>query len=954
VKTSLSSLLVLSAVLVGSYIAASLLIPTQRGGETAAAFYGEGDENPSARAAWELRRLYDPATGRLPDDIRRKELAYAATLPMRDEGAIYAKGSSVAEYGWSGRGPYNIGGRTRALGVDITGEDTIVAAGVSGGFWRSSNRGTSWTHTSLPTQLPTVTSLVQDVRPGKTHIWYAGTGEIIGQSASADGAYYLGDGIFKSIDNGRSWSPLASTTTGTPASFDKRSDFIWRMATDPSKPDTDVVYAAMYDAVGRSSDGGTSWRYYLTGTSTASSYVDVAVTSRGVVYAALDSRGDKRGIWRSTDGVRYTRITMPDVPTNFNRFVIGVAPSDERTVYFLAETPRTGHLGRNFQGDSVWASLWRYQYDSGDGSGTGGRWTNLSANLPSFGSSFGDYNPQSSYDMFVRVQPDDPNVVYIGGTNVYRSTSGFTTPDSTTWIGGYRDIPIDKHVLLKLEYENHHPDLHWLLFSPTDPHAIYTGSDGGVHRSNNGLAPQVEWSSLNNGYMTSQFYTVAIDNATPGSNFILGGLQDNGTWSTSVSDQNAPWVQRGSGDGSYCAVVDGGRTLYVSKQLGRTYRVDLDASGTMTGFARIDPLEGRGYDFINPFALDPVDQRIVYLLGNAWIWRNSDAAAIPVGTTDSTAMNWTRLNATRTLLDTVGNQDTISALGVSTAAPAHRVWFGTNHGRLYRIDNADTGQPVPVEVTGSGFPKNGNGRPAYINNIAVDPENGDIAIVVFSNYAVQSLFMTTDGGQSWTAIGGNLEQQPSGAGNGPSCRWVTMLHRSNGTLYLVGTSTGIYSTEKINGAATLWWQEGSTTIGNVVVDMIVARPSDGLVVAATHGNGIFATTIAQLGVREPSSPARGGISLEANRPNPARGSTSIDYTLPEALADRDDVTLILYDMLGREIYRHRESGGRSVGRHTIHLDFSSGSTPGPLPAGRYHYRLQSGDQTATRSMQIVK
>jgi len=132
--------------------------------------------------------------------------------------------------------------------------------------------------------------------------------------------------------------------------------------------------------------------------------------------------------------------------------------------------------------------------------------------------------------------------------------------------------------------------------------------------------------------------------------------------------------------------------------------------------------------------------------------------------------------------------------------------------------------------------------------------------VVFSNYNVVSVFATTDGGTTWTAIAGNLEQNPNGGGSGPSCRWVKILPVGGTKIYYIGTSTGVYSTGYLNGANTVWEQEGASVIGNVVVDMIDARSSDGMVVAATHGNGIFSATVTSA----PAVPAAPQLVSPAN------------------------------------------------------------------------------------------
>ena len=110
--------------------------------------------------------------------------------------------------------------------------------------------------------------------------------------------------------------------------------------------------------------------------------------------------------------------------------------------------------------------------------------------------------------------------------------------------------------------------------------------------------------------------------------------------------------------------------------------------------------------------------------------------------------------------------------------------------------------------------------------------DSDEVLICFSNYNIASLFHTTDGGQNWTDVGGNLE---GGTGLAPSMRHVQIL----GDNYFVGTSVGLFSTTDLDGASTTWSQESSELIGNVVVDHFAAKASDGTIVAGTHGNGIY-------------------------------------------------------------------------------------------------------------------
>jgi hypothetical protein len=145
----------------------------------------------SERAEWELLRLADPQTGEIPPNIRARELKFAQSLPTDNQ--LFRKKTSD----WKQIGPYNIGGRTRAAAVDVTNDNIFLAGGVSGGMWRTENQGQTWIKTSANDHHHSVTCLTQDKRQGKENVWYYGSGEGIGNSAtklfSAD---YVGDGVY--------------------------------------------------------------------------------------------------------------------------------------------------------------------------------------------------------------------------------------------------------------------------------------------------------------------------------------------------------------------------------------------------------------------------------------------------------------------------------------------------------------------------------------------------------------------------------------------------------------------------------------------------------------------------------------------------------------------------------------------------------------------------------------
>ncbi len=564
---------------------------------------GENEENRKDRQAWELMRLADPATGKIPEGMTFKERWFAANLPQADASLRSAPD-------WTARGPWNYGGRTRALAMDVNNENRLFAGGVSGGIWLSEDAGQSWTRKTPLNAHPGCISVAQDTRPGHTDTWYYLSGELYGTSASADGAFYVGDGLFKSMDNGETWAPVGSTDDGNPQDFGSLFQGGWRVVTSPTDVQ-DVVYMATIGTIYRSANGGTSWTAVRGGDiSNYSYFTDVAVTSTGVLYATLSYDGPQKGIWRSTNGTTWTKITPANMPPVYDRIVIGINPNNENEVYFLGSTPGYGHYLDYLDNDD-WSSFWKYTYVSGDGTGAGGLWTDLTANLPSTGGIFDQFGCQGGYDLVVKVQPGTNNV-FIGGTNLFRSTDGFTTPDNTTHIGGYK--PGTSLPFFEI-YPNQHPDQHDLLFLPSNPNVIITASDGGLHRTEDCLAPSVTWHSLNRGYQTTQFYTALIDHDTPGDNMLLGGLQDNGNFFVNSADPNALWKQTVNGDGAFAAVAPNKDYCVLSIQKGRVAKCSLDADGNVLAFRRIDPI-GPGKDdylFINPLALDPNDANVLYL-----------------------------------------------------------------------------------------------------------------------------------------------------------------------------------------------------------------------------------------------------------------------------------------------------------------------------------------------------
>lgn len=894
----------------------------------------EGDENPAERYEWELMRTADPETGQIPDNIRALELAFAKTLPAHEDiyepSTVLSKNSS----GWLPRGPYNVGGRTRAVALDVNNENIMLAGGATGGMWRSTNGGQSWSNTTLAEDLKSVSCVVQDKRPGKTNTWYYGTGEYTG------GYVISGDGIFKSIDSGKTWKQMLKVNKPQSQQY---TDYIWNIAPDNSNVQEDEIYIAAYGGIYRSTNGGENISLVLGGGKFGinSTATDVLVTSTGVVYAALSGDGPngQRGLWRSENGINWVNITPVGWPSGYGRVVMALAPTNENALYFLASTPGNGAKGWNWDKTrSDYNSFWKYNYISGTGKDSGGTWENRSANLPLYfqqeGHIFGDFSSQGGYDLIVKVKPDDENILFIGGTNLFRSTNGFATKNNTSWIGGYNQA---KSIIEDYTYTNHHPDQHNLVFYPSNPNKMLSSHDGGMSVTNNCLAPQVSWDYINNGYITTQFYSVAINQDPkhnhPHSDVIMGGLQDNQTWLTQLnSASNAEWEKWTRGDGGYCAIADNDTAtfMYTAIQLGRIFKYTFDKDGNLLGWNRIDPAGATGYLFINPYVLDAANSNKMYTAAGEYIWRNDDLASIPLtATNDTTSIGWKRLENSRV------SGNIVTTL---TSAPKslHTLYFGTYTGKLYRIDNADNGDPVKKDISNTLFANR------YISNIAIDPKDAEKIIVVVSNYNSKSLFYSADGGKTFTDISGNLEESADGRGNGPSCRNAKIVQTlSDETMYFVGTSTGLYMTKKLDGLNTTWVQEGANSIGNAMVEMIATRQKDGMIVAATYGSGVFSADYNIVAsVKEKQNPQPGIIS--SIFPNPAKEFAMLQLMLPNT----ETLTISISDINGKEVLRIPAASFLS-GKNNIKLNLEG------LKNGVYFCNVQSGKSISSKKFLVI-
>ncbi|MCP4456608.1 MAG: T9SS type A sorting domain-containing protein [Cytophagales bacterium] len=885
-------------------------------------------DNPHARADFEFLKIRNPKTGKIPENIRQKEIEFSKKHLGRSEW-LSARNDAMQSEEWTLAGPFNVGGRTRALALDVQNENTIISGGVSGGIWKSSDSGASWIRTSDPENRNGITTLAQDIRSGKQNIWYYGTGELKGNSARAGGAPYRGDGLFKSTDSGESWTQLVSTADSEPTVFGSQFQYIWRIVTNENRADADELLVAAYGGILRSEDGGNSWIVELgedlnnlppdtdLNESIAPFYTEVAKNGAGHFYASMSQATSSSsiqytnaGFYWSEDGDNWFDISPPELGNlNLARTVISVVGN---MAYFFSNKVKNDPKEEDVS--------YLFQYELGeilpDGTPTG-QWTNLTENLPDF-DGIGNLDTQSGFNMTIRIDPGNSNVVFLGGTNLYRSTDGFETANNTDWIGGYKD---EENVEI---YDNHHPDQHDVIFYSSDTKKMLSANDGGIHITQNSHANTVSWSSLNNGYVTSQFYTVNIPKSES-NDIITGGLQDNGSQMNVSNISNSSWTKTLGGDGAYSATVTEGIYWYFSFQNSQIYRLSLNESLKITNFARVDPTDGASqsgaeYLFINPYVLDPNNPNIMYLAGGNAIWRNNNLAQIPGGSQETTELNWDLLETT------ILSDEIISTLEVTTNS--QYLYYGTTSGGVYRLENPSiNGSEVLNSIQQSNLPSD-----AYVSCIAANPEDETEILTVFSNYTIPSIFQSSDAGETFVDVSGNLEEFSDGTGNGPSVRWAEVVPLENGTRYFVGTSTGLYSTDALNGSSTIWLKEDAENIGKAVVVMMDYRPLDGRFVVATHGNGVFKTTIDGFKQITPSSQGE-KFALAHSFPNPFSDNTTIEFEIPET----DYLRVDIFDMYGNHV-RNLFSGYQYAGKSEVTWD-GRNQFGSPLKDGMYIYRL---------------
>lgn len=731
----------------------------------------EEDEMPKRTRTEELEKwrneiTKDPALGYVPHE---RMLNVFRRIEALEAGAASRTGE-LTNANWRERGPYSVAGRTRAIMIDKadpTG-NTVFTAGVTGGLWRTKSiASTTPNWEQIGHFFSNINISAIDQDKNNPNIIYFGTGEPHGGAGR-------GLGLWKSTDGGDNWTHLPSTIN---SSF----YYVVRLFVHPL---TNDVYAATESGLQRSQDGGSTWQVVLgNGISfgTSNRITDIEYAADGTMYVSL-GHGGASNIYRTDPGAaqgnvgNWTRLTSGNTgfPTGRTRIELSVAPSDANIIYAVTAVGGDGTgIYRSLNRGTNWLK-------TSDAPGAFG--------MPNF------TRGQAGYDLDICVNPTNENHVIIGGIDLLESKNGGQSwTQISQWYGGGG-------------FQEVHADQHRILFDLDRPGRVLFGNDGGIfYSTNNGTTIR----NRNNGYNVTQFYALAMHPDTF-SNYFLAGAQDNGTQQFNQFDiANTNEVI--GGDGFMCHIDQNEPNIQFGSVYEGDWRVSTDG-GQNFGAMRSNDV---GSGFYTPSDYDN-DANILYTQGR--VEQNippGEFFRFEVSKLGSSGYNGD-------FVDITGFNNNIRHVYASDNTD-NRIYIGSDFGRIIKIDNAHTG----ASATGTSINISTNGS---ISSIVEEDGNGAHLIATISNYGSNSVWESTNGGNTWISIEGDLPDMP--------VNWAAFHPYDNDKLVLA-TDAGVWTTEDINGANTNWLP--ATQMPIVRTDMLQIRKSDGLIAAATYGRGIFTT-----------------------------------------------------------------------------------------------------------------
>ncbi len=677
---------------------------------------------------------------------------------------------------WRHIGPAVFGGRIPDVEALPDNPAVIYVAGSTGGVFKTTNNGVTW-RPIFDQAGPTLSIGDMAIAPSDPLIIWVGTGESNGEQQAGS----LGNGVYRSLDGGETWEHMGLGDTR----------FIHRIAIHPKNPE--IVFVAAPGrrwgpneerGLYRTLDGGLTWEKVLY-INEDTGVVEVAMEDNGrVLYAAAYQRrrhawgnltgGPHSGIYRSMDGGSTWEKLGGGLPEGvLGKIAIAIAKSSPNVVY-AAIADSEGGLYRSEDRGSSWTRVndLRTSYWYGN----------------------------------IYVDPVNENKLWVMGTQLDVSIDGGKTFEND-WTA--RGIHVDHHAL-------------WI--NPANTDHMLMGNDGGFHITYDGART---WSFLNN-IPIAQFYVLDVDNRDP--YHVYGGLQDNGTWgvpSRTYSRSgilNEDVVNVGGGDGFVPAIDPRDHTVvYAESQYGALRRVDL-VTGRSSGIRPVpeDTTETYRFNWNSPVLISPHDPDVIYFGGNK-LFRTTDQGE----SWETISQDLTR-NENPSEWEIMGLKPSLRAYNTITAlaeSPLREglIYTGADDGSVYRT--TDGGQTWEELSDRFGF----EGDVKFTTKLHASSSDPGTAYIAFTGHYSDDLrpylFKTTDSGESWTSIAGDLPSE--------AVVMVVVEHPEVPELLFAGVHNGLMIS--FNGGAT--WTRAGGNLPPVSVNDIKIKNGD--LVLGTYGRGIL-------------------------------------------------------------------------------------------------------------------
>lgn len=683
---------------------------------------------------------------------------------------------------WTSLGDVStIGGRVLCLAIDPNNSNNLWVGSASGGIWRSTNGGNNWT--SVPTNLPLlgVSSILVD--PSNSNVIYAGTGEVYRVDTSnigfnvwkTRGTY--GIGIIKSTNGGVTWTQVLPRTTDQMFAIQK-------LKFDPTNSNT--IYACATDGLYRSTDAGANWSKIYTNIYIKDIVINPTNTNQIVISVGNMVNSDK-GIYRTTNGNNvlptFTKITS-GLPASFNGSIRFANVGSSSLLATIGISSSTAASNREIYSSSDFGANWTV---------VGGTTGTTTTNHCSF---------QFWFSHTVGINPFATDSIMFGGVGLYRYRLSNTTRTTVSGV---------------------HGDHHDIVFDPAIRGRIYVCNDGGVYRSTNGGG---SWSNINSGLRATQFYaSLGVSKTNP--NLIVGGLQDNGQ----VVYNGTNWFVPGGagGDGTTCAVHPSNNSIVLACRDAKAVKRSTNGgtsfselTGSYWGFVGDSRTA-----FVTPIAFAPSDGNIVYQASDN-LHKSTNAGA----SFSNNALGSTPPYPATTPSNYIEQRHkTAIALAVSPTNP-DKVYVSTSPFAQYDndVDNIYvTGQPNVLRTTTGNTPFSsikGTLPDRFVMDFAISPTNDDSVFVVLGGFGTSHVYVTGNGGTTWTPMGAGLPDVPFNA---------IVFDPLNPKVIYAGCDFGVY----VSPDRGQNWVDYNTGFWDATLVMDLQIDANNKLLAATHGKGVF-------------------------------------------------------------------------------------------------------------------